>query len=468
MTTRLLLFITCLLCLHSLSTQASNGLPDLGHPSEQTLTPAEEEELGKAFIRALKTQAHLVEDELVVDYIRNLGLQLATNSPEQGRDYHFFVIDANEINAFAGPNATIGINKGLILAANNESQLASVVAHEIAHVTQKHLTRAYQAGEDASLTTIATVLAGILVSSADPTAGAALVFGGMASGMQQQINFTRSNEYEADRVGIQILDNSNINPVGMIEFFEILQSSSFYGSENDIEYLRTHPLNSARIAEATSRTNRSSANKPRDSLLFQLSRQRLIVASHDNPAELIKDYPADASKLSQLYARALILLRLNKTAAAIETFKQLLTQKEHLWFRLGLTDAYIKAKNYKLALPLLNNLYQIYPDYTPVVHAYARLLTLTEDYDLTIRVLEKQLNFEPDSQTYRLLAQAYSGQNKLLKAYTIRAEQFAQDGFYEYAIQQLTNAIKLPNLSTETIRRLHAKIQIYKKQYKTE
>ena len=468
MTTRLLLILSCLFSLHSLPTVASNDLPDLGHPSEQTLTPAEEKELGKAFIRALKAQASLVEDELVVDYIRNLGLQLASNSPEQGRDYHFFVIDENDINAFAGPNATIGINKGLILAANNESQLASVVAHEIAHVTQKHLTRAFQASEDASITTIATVLAGILVSAADPTAGAALVFGGMASGMQQQINFTRSNEYEADRVGIQILDNSNINPVGMIEFFEILQSSSFYGSENDIEYLRTHPLNSARIAEASSRTPRSSANKPRDSLLFQLSRQRLIVANHDNPAELIKDYPEDSTRLSELYARALILMRLNKIDAAIASFTNLLSTREHLWFQLGLADAYIKAKSYKLAKPHLKNLYDIYPDYLPVVHAYARLLTVTGDYELTTQVLEKQLKLEPSSKTYRLLAQAYSGQNKLLKAYTVRAEQFARDGFYEYAIQQLTNAIQLPDLSTETIRRLHAKIQIYKKQYKTE
>ncbi|MCK4710983.1 MAG: M48 family metalloprotease, partial [Gammaproteobacteria bacterium] len=253
-----------------------NSLPDLGHPSEKILTPEEEKLLGKAFIRALKAQASFIDDELVTDYIRNLGQQLVSKSPEQGRDFNFFVINSNEINAFAGPNATIGINKGLILAANNESQLASVMAHEIAHVTQKHLTRAYQASSDSSLTTLAAVLAGILVSSADPTAGAALVFGGVASGMQQSINFTRSNEYEADRVGIQILDDSNINPRGMIEFFEILQSSNFFGSENDIEYLRTHPLNSARIAEATNRTSIASSTKPNDSLNFQLARERLI------------------------------------------------------------------------------------------------------------------------------------------------------------------------------------------------
>lgn len=464
----MILKLFIILCAISLPAYGANTLPDLGHPSERILTPEEEEELGKAFVRALKAQARFVEDELVNDYIDNLGQQLSSHSPEQGRNYQFFLIDANDINAFAGPNATIGINKGLILAATNESQLASVIAHEIAHVTQKHLTRAYQASEDSSLTTIATVLAGILVSSSDPTAGAALVFGGMASGMQQSINFTRSNEYEADRVGIQILDESNINPRGMIEFFETLQSSSLYGSENDIEYLRTHPLNSARIAEAASRTSQTSASKPKDSLLFQLSRQRLIVANHDNPAELLKDYKPDNNKPSIQYARGLILLRLDKNNAAIKTFQELQTKHPHLWYQLSLTDALVKNGQYDQALSRLKKMHDIYPDYLPVTHRYASTLMQNKDYKKSVEILESQLIDGPNSKTYDLLAQSYMGLNQLLKAYTTRAEKFARDGLYEYAIQQLTNAIKLPDISTETIRRLHATIEIYKKEHKIE
>lgn len=447
---------------------AAESLPDLGHPSEQILTPEEEVQMGKAFVRALKAQASFVEDELVNDYIRNLGYQLAANSPEQGRDFNFFVINANNINAFAGPNATIGVHKGLILAAKNESQLASVMAHEIAHVTQKHLTRAFQAGENSSITTLATVLAGILVSSADPTAGAALVFGGVASGLQSQINFTRGNEYEADRIGIQILNNSNINPKGMTEFFEILQSSSFYGSENDIEYLRTHPLNSARIAEAASRTPVSSKNKPRDSLKFQLAKIKLLVADHDNPAELLKDYDPASADAAMKYTKALIELRVNKPSKAINTFKALIEDQDHLWYQLGLAEAYLQNKQPSKSLSLYNELLDIYPDYLPVIHAYANALIKTNNIDKSINILEKQMISDKNSITYDLLAQSYSVKKDLLKAYSIRAERYANDGFYEYAIQQLTNAIKLPNISTETIRRLHAKIQIYKKEYKTE
>ena len=444
------------------------SLPDLGHPSEQILTPEEEIQMGKAFIRALKAQASFVEDELVNDYIINLGYQLAANSPEQGREFNFFVINANNINAFAGPNATIGINKGLILAAKNESQLASVMAHEIAHVTQKHLTRAFQASESSSITTIATVLAGILVSSADPTAGAALVFGGVASGLQSQINFTRGNEYEADRIGIQILDSSNINPSGMTEFFEILQSNSFYGTENDIEYLRTHPLNTARIAEAASRTPVSSKNKPRDTLKFQLSKVKLFVADHDNPTELLKDYNPKTAGAVMKYAKALVELRINAPSKAINTFNALIKSQDHLWFQLGLAEAYLQNKQYKESLSLYKELQDIYPDYLPVIHAYANALIKTNNFDKSINILEKQMIADKNSITYDLLAQSYSAKKELLKAYTIRAERYANDGFYEYAIQQLTNAIRLPGISTETIRRLHAKIQIYKNEYKIE
>ena len=446
-----------------------NSLPDLGHPSEKILTPEAEKQLGKAFIRALKAQTSFINDELVSDYIRNLGFKLVSKSPEQGRDFNFFVIDSNEINAFAGPDATIGINKGLILAANNESQLASVMAHEIAHVTQKHLTRAFQASSDTTAATLAAVLAGILVSSADPTAGAALVFGGVASGMQQSINFTRSNEYEADRVGIQILDESNINPKGMIEFFEILQSSSFYGSENDIEYLRTHPLNSARIAEATSRTPTASFSKPNDSLNFQLARERLIVANHDNPNELMKDYqPVNDEKPSKAYSRALIYLRLDKTEKAIETLTNLIKHHSHLWYELSLAKTYLKADKVEQSLSLYKRLAQIYPEYPPVTHAYSRALIKSKKYAQSIKILEKQLLDDNSSTTYELLAQSYFAQNNLFKAYTVRAEQYANEGLYETAVQQLANAIKLPGISTETIRRLHAKMQIYKNEYKKE
>ena len=448
---------------------AANPLPELGHPSEKILSPEEEKIMGEAFVRALKAQAVLLEDELVNNYIQNLGQRLASHSPEQNREFNFFIINANDINAFAGPNATIGINKGLILAAKNESQLASVMAHEIAHVTQKHLTRSFQSNKDVNLTTFAAVLAAILVSSTDPTAGAALMLGGMASGMQRQINFTRSNEHEADRVGIQILSNSNLNPNGMIEFFEILQSSTFFGSESDIEYLRTHPLNSTRIAEATSRTPKVSWSTPNDSLMFRLAKERLTIANSDNLSELLKNYPASPQQTqSKAYARALIYMRLNKAKKAIAILEPLVKKYNHLWYELSLAKSYLLDKKEKRALTLYKELSEIYPDYRPVIHEYAKALIHFRKYEQSTQLLEKQLIDGNDSTTYKLLALSYSEQKNLIKAYIVRAEQYASEGLYEFAIQQIKNALKLPDNNTETVKKLQAKIQIYKKRYKTE
>ena len=448
---------------------AANPLPELGHPSERVLSPEEEKLMGRAFVRALKAQDALLEDELISDYIQTLGQRLASHSPEQNRDFNFFVINANDINAFAGPNATIGINKGLILAARNESQLASVMAHEIAHVTQRHLTRAFQAHQDTSLTTLATVLAAILVSSSNPDASTALLMGGLAGGMQRQINFTRNNEHEADRVGIQILSNSNLSPNGMVEFFEILQSSSFYGSESDIEYLRTHPLNSTRIAEAASRTPKVSWSTPNDSLMFRLSKQRLIVANSNNLEELKKNYPLKAGlPQSKVYARALIDMRQNKTHAAIKTLKTLTKQNDHLWYELSLAKSYLLAKRQTQSLTLYKELAELYPSYLPVVHQYALALIHFNKFKQSIDILEKELVDNNNSTTYKLLALSYSKQKNLMKAYVTRAKQYANEGLYEFAIQQINSALRLPENTPESTKRLQAKIEIYKKSYKTE
>lgn len=461
--------ITLLLLCISFNGWTTDGLPELGNPAERVLSPDEEKIMGDAFIKALKAQAVLLNDELVNDYLQNLGLKLASNSPEQDREFNFFIINDNDINAFAGPNATIGINKGLILAAKNESQLASVISHEIAHVSQKHLTRSFQSSQSSNLITVATLLAAILVSSADPSAGAALMIGGVAGGMQKQINFTRSNELEADRVGIEILSKSNLSPAGMVEFFEILQSSSFFGSENDIEYLRTHPLNSTRIAEATSRTPKVSWSTPNDSLMFRLARARLIVANSTNYQELAKDYPSSShSSPAKAYARALIYMRQNQGEKAIEILKPLAKTYHHLWYELALAKSYLISKQEQAALTLYKELTNIYPDYLPVTHEHARALIQLKHHKKSVQILEKQLTDNTNSNTLHLLALSYSEQKNLLKAYIIRAEQYANEGLYEFAIQQLNNALKLKNNKKETIARLEAKIEIYKKQYKKE
>lgn len=447
-------------------TNFASELPDLGHPSEQILTPDEEAQMGLEFFKAIRAQVSLVSDPLINDYIQSLGQKLASNSPDQARTFNFFIINANEINAFAGPGGHIGINSGLFLAAKNESQLASVMAHEIAHVTQKHLTRAFQASEGASATAIASILAGILVSASDPTAGAAIMFGGAASGMQQQINFTRSNEYEADRVGISILDNSNLNPKGMIEFFETMQRNSFYGTENDIEYLRTHPLNTARISEASSRAFSKNQNKPDNSLDFDLAHARLLVASHNNPGELIKEY-TKSTRNDQVneYALALVYNRLQNYIQAIQILNKLVKKQPHLWYKIELAENYRKNNQRNESLNILKSLYEIYPTFKPVLFSYVNLLLEHQQTDIAIKVLKRQLYYAKNAESLELLANAYAANNNTFLAYTTRAEQYSLEGDLHLSAQQLKNALELPGIDEFTKNKLQAKIQRLKNNY---
>ena len=263
-------------------------LPSLGDPTQKELSPYEEYLMGKNFYKAVKASVPFIEDLTVNDYVSSLGQKLVSQSAQPDKQFNFFILKINSINAFAGPDAQIGIHSGLFLAAENESQLAGVLAHEVSHVTQRHLARAMTESNASPAAIFATVLAGILLSTQSPQAGAAVLYGGTAALMQSQINFTRHNEYEADRIGVSVLRDAGINPVGMAEFFETLLNQS--DSNNEIaqmEYLRTHPLNSARVAEAKHRIIDSDKSLPNDSLNFQLSKARIIVNTTSSLQNLI-------------------------------------------------------------------------------------------------------------------------------------------------------------------------------------
>ncbi|MDH5712282.1 MAG: M48 family metalloprotease, partial [Gammaproteobacteria bacterium] len=263
-----------LILLLAITTAVRADLPTLGDPTLDSFSSKEEQQLGLGFYRSLRANLPFVDDLQINYYLNSIGKRLASHSDAAGDEFHFFIIKAPTINAFAGPAAYIGIHTALILEAKNESQLASVLAHEIAHVSQRHLARAFDNSGNATALTIAALLAAILVGSQDSQAGQAIFMSGIAGSQQSSINFTRSNEYEADRVGIGILANTGINPQGMVDFFEILLDKS---PEGGIEYLRTHPLSSNRVSEAKNRLDKKSLALPADTLDFQFTKARLAV-----------------------------------------------------------------------------------------------------------------------------------------------------------------------------------------------
>ena len=431
-------------------TAAYANLPTLGDPTLDSFSSKEEQQLGLAFYRSLRANLIFIEDLQINYYLNSIGQRLASHSDAAGDEFHFFIIKAPTINAFAGPAAYIGIHTELILEAENESQLAGVLAHEIAHVSQRHLARAYDNSGQSTALTIATLLAAILVGTQDAQAGQAVLMSGIASSQQSSINFTRSNEYEADRVGIGILTDTGINPEGMVEFFEILLDQS---PDGGIEYLRTHPLNVNRVSEAKNRIDKKTEGLPKDNLDFQFTKARLVLLLSIQPEYYLDDDVVGNGLIGQ-YQKALAAMRTQKPDVAIKILKKLSKQHQHPWIRLALAEAYTVKKNDKKALEILNALARLYPGYLPVTMAQVKALNHNDMPDKSIALLKNQLQIDDYGIIYEALAKAYYANGQVGAALEATGDQYARQGYIELAIQQYDNALRQENISPSTKQRL--------------
>ena len=428
------------------------NLPTLGDPTLDSFSSKEEQQLGLAFYRSLRANLVFIDDLQINYYLNSIGKRLASHSDAAGDEFHFFIIKAPTINAFAGPAAYIGIHTELILEAKNESQLASVLAHEIAHVSQRHLARAFDNSGQSTALTIATLLAAILVGSQDTQAGQAVLMSGIAGSQQSSINFTRSNEYEADRVGIGILADTGINPQGMVEFFEILLAQS---PDGGIEYLRTHPLSSNRVSEAKNRLNKKTEDLPKDNLDFQFTKARLVILLSKQPEYYLDDKVVGDGLIGQ-YQKALAATRLHKADLAIQILSQHMEKHQHPWIRLALAEAYTSKRDDKKALEILSTLANLYPGYLPVTMAYVHALNRNKMPDKSISILKKQLQINDYAIIYESLAKAYYANGQISAALESTGDQYARQGYIELAIQQYDNALQQENISKSTKQRLEA------------
>ena len=431
------------------------ALPTLGDPTLDSFNSKEERQLGLAFYRSLRANLTFIDDPQINYYIDSVGQRLASHSDAAGDKFHFFIIKAATINAFAGPAAYIGIHTQLILEAKNESQLASVLAHEIAHVSQRHLARAIDNSGQSTALTIAALLAAILVGTEDSQAGQAVFLSGIAGSQQSAINFTRGNEYEADRIGIGILSDTKINPQGMVEFFEILQHKS---PDNGIEYLRTHPLSNNRVSEAKNRLSDSTKGLPEDSLDFQFTKARLIILLSKQPEHYLDNEIVGDGLIGQ-YQKALAAIRTHKEDIAINILSKHAEKQSHPWIRLALAEAYTSKQNDKKALKILSSLAKLYPGYLPVTLEYVSALNNNKMYAKSITVLKKQLQTDDHAILYKAIANAYFSNGQIAAALESTGNQYARQGYIELAIQQYDNALSQKDISPSTKKRLDSEKQ---------
>ena len=375
-----------LLALSLSSVFGQQNLPDMGEPADSALSPVEEQQLGAQFMRQIRAQLPLIKDVQLNEYIQNLGNKLVLASGKsESQNFTFFLIDDPQINAFAIPGGYVGVNSGLIDAMVQEEQLASVVAHEVAHVTQRHHARAFATGNRATLSTAAAVLAAIIIGQASPQAGSAALAAGLAASQQSAINFTRTNEVEADRIGIEILTNAQYDPRAMAETFSILRrKNSLNTSLGQLEYLRTHPLDNNRIAEATDRA----ATKPLKARVtdfdYPLFKARLSILSSKDTGQLKRIYLAEYARkpsVQSAYALGLISQRANRADDAkryLATLDKLVST--HPMVELLRADIN-GLGNEKSDDALLDELIDLYPDRYSIVEK--RLDQLVRDRRLS-------------------------------------------------------------------------------------
>jgi len=463
------LLLCLLLVLNSatvLSESSFDQLPDLGDASGQVISPQQDIALGKAFMRQVRQSGLILDDQEVNSYLEALGSKLAAHSENPGHSFTFFLVDDSAINAFAGPGGYIGVNVGLFVTADSESELAGVMAHEIAHVTQRHLARRFDAANKMSLPTTAAVLAAILIgATADGSAGAAALTAASAANMQYQINFTRANEYEADRVGIQTLADAGYDPYGMPQFFEKLQKNSKLYGTRPPEFLSTHPVTTNRIAEATSRAETYPRKPAYNNLDFLLLRAKLRVRSYQDPKQVLADFQryqgeSGGDTPAEKYEFAL-LLAANGRFAQAETVMQKLhkADPDRITYRLALADILRRGKQPDKSLAVYKDALALYPDNLAIALPYATTLMDTGDEEAAYQLLSDiTSNHQENAKAFKLLAQAAGATGHKVQTHTAMSQYYFLNGFTSQAIEQLKLAEKQPELNDYLTARIQARI----------
>lgn len=448
-----------------------SDLPDFGDSSGSLISPVQEMQLGAEFMRSVRAQATLVTDPDIEGYIRQLGARLVANSDAPGYPFTFFVVDNDTVNAFAGPGGYIGIHTGLILTAENESELAGVMAHEIAHVTQRHLLRAYESANQMSLPTAAGMIAAILlgIAGSNPEAGLAALSAVQGASIQQQLNFTRANEREADRIGIQTLANSGIDPYGMPGFFERLQQATRLYGNNYPEFLLTHPVTADRIAESMSRAESFGHGKDVDSPDFRLIRARLRVLGAHSPPEVLKYFQARIAKAdagpADYYGLTLALWRNNDHAAAKKQLQALLDKDpDRKIYRSTLARLALDSGEGEQALKLYEDTLKLYPGDLIVGQHYTSALLQTgkaaEAREQALKMLRDERARSADM--YELWAKAASVAGPAWETHVASAEAYYLYGNLSFAIDQLNKALQYKGLSDYEQARIEARQKEFK------
>ena len=431
--------VALLLGLPSFGIRANSELPSLGENS--AINIERETRIGRSVYDQLLARGYIETHPLLDRYINDLGFRLLAGLENRLRDYRFFIIRDDSVNAFALPGGYIGINRGLIREARTQHQLASVMAHEIAHVRLRHGMDSMEKGNELNTAAILSMIAGMLIgATVDTQAGAALLYGGVAGTQQAMINFTRANEYEADRLGMELMYGGQFDPNGMVEFFTIMAQLSGGSELDNIEYLRTHPIGSNRVAEAIGRV-----------------RNDAVMADQVDYYLLFKDYLLFVStdylpNQGSPYLRALGSMQAADYHRADKMLNSLYHQdSENIWYSIAYAENLESLRRESEAELVYRRLLDIFPgDYVLSLRLLG-LLKLAGRYQSALIIARRLENeFPEEQQVYFELSEIYESLNRPALQMMAEAEYHQITGNSRQAIKLYDQILVLKNIDVAT------------------
>ncbi|NCW58745.1 MAG: M48 family peptidase [Proteobacteria bacterium] len=443
-------------------------LPELGDRVSGAVSSFEEKAIGKEFLKQIYFQAPLISDPLIKEYTELLIYRLSEYSEVKDRQFNILIIDDSSLNAFAAPGGIIGVNGGLFLNADNEGQFASVMAHELAHLSQRHFARNILSTQDRSLASSLTMISSIALAILSNNPNAMAV--GPALLQTQSLRYSRLFEKEADRVGFGNLVRAGYNPKSMGEMFENMNNLRRLAGETPPEFLLTHPLSSSRISDALNAAEGMSEDgTKKDSLEYSLIRARLKVFYEKIPLQsvqyfqaLVNENPSDAN----IYGLALALSTNNQSEESIKYINTLINKyPKNLFLNTSKVEILTEGKNYKDALFVANTFLEIAPKNYPLTIAKSKLLLEMGEYFESEEIIRDQLlRRNEDPQLWLLLSEIQRNSKNIIGYHQSRAEYFLLLGQNEEALSQLEFALSLTKNNFQVSERIMNQIVNIKKE----
>ncbi len=444
--------LSCILAMQAYAATDELKLPNLGESSTSMFSSQFEYQLGRAWLREFRSQVPTVDDPLLFDYLENLIYKLAAHSKLEDRRLDLVIVDNPTLNAFAVPGGVIGIHNGLLLWAQTEDELATVLAHEIAHLSQRHFSRGVEFQQKLQPVTLAAMLASfVLMATTGGDVGMAALSATQAAAQDSALQYSRGNEQEADRIGMQTIVDADMDPYAAPAMFErMLQATRYSNNEQIPEFLRSHPLSENRIADTRNRARKYPKKVRESDLEYQLMRARVITELAASPAQAVERFRGELEGASTSPEAATYGLVLALTAAgradeaALELDSIWSKNPERLEYIIADAEIEMVRNRSAEAANKLRRRLDVSPGNHPLTMAYATALMKNQQPHIAEEVLVAQSKRRPnDPGLWYLLAEVQGLAGDILGLHQSRAEYFILNGDLEQARKQLTYALKL-------------------------